>query len=264
MRLKFGLGLLAPAAMLGAQPVSAQASAEVAEVTQMLQGLWQAEPLTADQEARLPLAGQLVEKVVPEGAYARMMADVLDQMLEPIKQMMPSAMPAPQIAALTGQDVEIIAALPKRDQAELGAMLDPAYERRSGLMMDIMMGEMGGMMSAMEPALRAGLTRAYAVRFTQPQMEDIAAFFATQTGAFYASESMLVFADPQVMAASMEAVPMIMEAMPEIIAKMQQAEEQLSPPRFHDDLTELERARMAELLGLTLEELASGMTSLED
>lgn len=58
-----------------------------------------------------------------------------------------------------------------------------------------------------EPAIRQGLARALARRFDSQQLNDLAAFFATPTGARYAGESMNLMADPDVMAATMSVMP---------------------------------------------------------
>lgn len=94
----------------------------------------------------------------------------------------------------------------------------------------VMMGEMGAIMSKVEPAVRDGLANAYARKFTAAQLRDLNRFFETPTGRFYAAESMMLFMDPEVMKSSMAMVPDLMKAMPAIGEKVKQATAHLPPP----------------------------------
>ena len=59
-------------------------------------------------------------------------------------------------------------------------------------------------MDRIEPSYRAGLARAFATRFSAAELDELNRFFSTPVGARYAGESMLIYADPQVMAAMNE------------------------------------------------------------
>ena len=135
-------------------------------------------------------------------------------------------------------------------------MLDPAYEARGDAMVGVLTSRMGGMFTAMEGPMREGLSKAYAVRFDDAQLADIAAFFATPTGGEYARESMALFADPQVMQASMQALPAMMSGFGDIESAMREAMAALPAERGYGDLTEAQRERMAELLDVDPAQLA--------
>ena len=258
---------IASAALLGGlAPAAAQdgpSGEDFAALGTLMQSMYEAEPLTAEQEARLPQAGALVDKILPEGAYAKMMQDVFEQMLEPITSMMPETMPPAAIARALGATAETIEALGAAEQAEITKLIDPVFSRRSDVVMEYMLGEMSGMVAQMEPGMRRGLSRAYAKRFTLDEMADIEAFFATPTGARYATESMLVFTDPQTMAGSMEAMPAMMAQMPQMMGGIEEAMAALPPQRDFADLSETERSRLATLLGTTVPELRDGMEAAE-
>ncbi len=255
---------LSVAAMLPAQAQDSQpAEAQMAELGEMFANMFTAEPLTPEQEARLPLASELVGKIMPEGFYARMMDETLGSILQPIMSVMPRTMPAAEIAAYLGQPTEQIAALDADQLAMLSDTLDPAYGERMDLGMSYMMGEMVAQMAGLEPYMRDGLSRAYAARFTQAQLEDIAAFFATDTGALYATESMMVFADPQVMSASMQAMPMVMEDMPRIMGEMQELMAAADQPRSFGELSGEERNAIAGMLGIAVPELQESMKAAQ-
>ena len=255
---------MAAAALVCAVPAAAQEDPERSESAMspgdldefagMMAGLFQTEPLTEEQNARLPAAQAVVGEMMPDGFYGEMMAGMMDKMLRPMLTMF--SQPEFVLGARLAVDAETIEALEEGEQAELTAMLDPAYEARGDAMVGVLTSRMGGMFTAMEGPMREGLSKAYAVRFDDAQLADIAAFFATPTGGEYARESMALFADPQVMQASMQALPAMMSGFGDIESAMREAMEALPAERGYGDLTEAQRERMAELLDVDPAQLA--------
>ena len=129
-------------------------------------------------------------------------------------------------------------------------MLDSAWDQRADTMVDALISNMGGAFAAVEPPVRAGLAKAYAVRFDEAQLADISTFFATPTGGEFARQSMALFADPQVMGATMEAMPEMIGSFTEMETAMEAALESLPAERDYADLSMAQRARMADLLGV--------------
>ena len=233
---------------------SAMSPGELDEFAGMMAGLFQTEPLTEEQNARLPAAQAVIGEMMPDGFYGEMMAGMMDKMLRPMLTMF--SQPEFVLGARLTVDAEAIEALEEAEQAELTAMLDPAYQARGDAMVAVLTSRMGGMFTAMEGPMREGLSKAYAVRFDDAQLADIAAFFATPTGGEYARESMALFADPQVMQASMQALPAMMSGFGDIESAMREAMEALPAERGYGDLTEVQRERMAELLDVDPAQLA--------
>lgn len=233
---------------------SAMSPGELDEFAGMMAGLFQTEPLTEEQNARLPAAQAVVGEMMPDGFYGEMMAGMMDKMLRPMLTMF--SQPEFVLGARLTVDAEAIEALEEAEQAELTAMLDPAYQARGDAMVAVLTSRMGGMFTAMEGPMREGLSKAYAVRFDDAQLADIAAFFATPTGGEYARESMALFADPQVMQASMQALPAMMSGFGDIESAMREAMAALPAERGYGDLTEVQRERMAELLDVDPAQLA--------
>ena len=233
---------------------SAMSPGELDEFAGMMAGLFHTEPLTEEQNARLPAAQAVVGEMMPDGFYGEMMAGMMDKMLRPMLTMF--SQPEFVLGARLTVDAEAIEALEEAEQAELTAMLDPAYQARGDAMVAVLTSRMGGMFTAMEGPMREGLSKAYAVRFDDAQLADIAAFFATPTGGEYARESMALFADPQVMQASMQALPAMMSGFGDIESAMREAMTALPAERGYDDLTEAQRKRMAELLDVDPAQLA--------
>ena len=255
---------IAAAALVCAVPVVAQQETATHESAMssealdgfagMMAGLFQTEPLTDEQTARLPAAQAVVGQMMPDGFYGEMMGDMMDKMLRPMLSMF--SQPEFVLGARLAVEAEAIEALGEDEQAELTAMLDPAYEARGDAMVEVLTLRMGGMFSAMEAPMREGLSKAYAVRFDEGQLADIAAFFATPTGSEYARESMALFADPQVMQASMQALPAMMNGFGDIESAMREAMAALPAERGYGDLTGAQRQRMAELLDVDPAKLA--------
>lgn len=247
-----------------AQPIMAQEQHsqpdETARVMDMLGKMFVAEPLTAEQEQRLPAARRVAGAMMPDGFYGEMMSGVMDKFLGPLFKTAGPEMIAGQIwrqVGLTSGD------LPELDQAqreEISTILDPLAARRTELMTGGMVKGMSAMFAKLEPAMREGVSRAYAVRFTDGELDDISAFFATPTGGKYAAESMLLMADPQVMSGMMQALPAIMGDMSALIESLKQEEARLPRPHGYDDLTPAERTRLATLLGLSAAELKARMS----
>ena len=233
---------------------SAMSPGELDEFAGMMASLFQTEPLTEEQNARLPAAQAVVGEMMPDGFYGEMMAGMMDKMLRPMLTMF--SQPEFVLGARLTVDAEAIEALEEAEQAELTAMLDPAYQARGDAMVAVLTSRMGGMFTAMEGPMREGLSKAYAVRFDDAQLADIAAFFATPTGGEYARESMALFADPQVMQASMQALPAMMSGFGDIESAMREAMAALPAERGYGDLTDAQRERMAELLDVDPAQLA--------
>ena len=228
--------------------------AELQQFMGMLGGLFQAEPLTAEQESRLPAATAVVAMMMPEGFYGEMMGDMMDKMMRPMMAMFssPDFLLASRIAA--GEDA--LSAMGDAEKAELLAMLDPAYDRRVDVIIGTLTANMADMFVVLEPPMREGLSKAYAVRFDGAQLRDIAGFFATPTGGQFARESMALFADPQVMQATMQALPQMMGSIGNMESAMKEAMESLPAERGLDDLSDAEKARMAQILGVGISDLA--------
>lgn len=226
----------------------ADGAMDEAAVLAMMSGLFQAEPLTAEQEARLPAATAIVATMMPEGFYGELMGDVMEKTMRPMMAMFSE--PDFLLASRLTLDEAALAELSDAEKQELLTMLDSAWDQRADTMVDALISNMGGAFAAVEPPVRAGLAKAYAVRFDEAQLADISAFFATPTGGEFARQSMALFADPQVMGATMEAMPEMIGSFTEMETAMEAALESLPAERDYADLSMAQRARMADLLGV--------------
>ena len=257
---KLILACVAPLAVT-ATPILAQdedgseSEAEAAALAQM-QEMFAAEPLTAEQAARLPLARELVGMILPDGAMGEIMNTLFDGFLDPMMALAEQA--GPDLVDQIGEQA-IGLELDESQTAEVASLIDPNWKERRDRELVLMQQFMGEIMTAMEPAMRKGMSEAYAANFTGKELEDISAFFATESGGTYARKSFALSSDPRIIGAAMEQMPTMMEQFKTIDEKMRAAMSDLGEPRSFEALNASERARLSELTGFSEEELRSGM-----
>jgi Uncharacterized protein conserved in bacteria (DUF2059) len=235
---------LIPLALLAAGPTAALAQDGAATAT----ATPAPPPIAAD---RLAAARTTVNAVFPKGTYARLMEQAMGGTLNTLMGSL-GDLPARDLVAATGVAGTDLENLGDATLKEMLAILDPAYEQRMTITMKAMTGQMTELMSEFEPAFQDGLARAYARRFDTAQLGELNRFFATPTGAAYASESMMLFMDPEVMSKMTELMPALLERMPRIIEGMTAATANLPQPRKVGDLTPEERAKLEALMGKPL------------
>jgi len=236
-------------------------AAELEAAMAMLGSMFTVEPLTEDQTVRLPLAEQIVAKMIPEGSMAEMMGGMFDEMLGPIMQMA-----GPPSGSIVADQIGVLPTeleLDDAQSAELAQMFDLAWEERNRRQMALFPEMLSGMMAAMEPAMRTAMSELYAINFSEAQLTEIDAFFATETGTAFARKSFTMASDPRIMAASMEAFPAMMGMLGDLEQKMLEVSSDLPPIRSFDELSADEKARIAELTGFSSEEIEANLAELE-
>ena len=191
-----------------------------------------AQPVFAETEAvvadpaKQRLAETMAGKIIPAGSYEKMMKDMSVQLADTI------------IAQTLGMDASTFAmtkegeasAVEGKTLGELAAEADPNFKERMDIMMRVTFEEMGKLMSAMEPAARGALANVYARKYTTQQLTDMNGFFATPSGSAFAADFMSTFTDKEMMTAMMGQMPKVLEAMPEIMTKVEAATAHLPPP----------------------------------
>ncbi|QWC56886.1 DUF2059 domain-containing protein [Erythrobacter sp. 3-20A1M] len=241
----------------------AELGEEMPDFGSMFGDAFKPEPLTPEQEARLPTAGRVVDRIFPNGTYARMVDSTLAPMMEGL---MGSEIGTPrgEVACLLGMDEDDLDDLDDEQVAAAVGILDPVNAERAAATTKMMLEMVSSLLDAIEPAYRTGLTRAYAKRFDESEMDAMVAFFDTPAGQHYAAESMLIYADPEVMAAMNEMGPAMMAVMPDLIRGMGKIAEDFPEARKFGELNEAERARLSDLLGVGQAELESLQPDQDD
>ncbi len=182
----------------------------------------QAATTTSIDPARQAVAEKVVAALVPEGIYVRIMRDQFPKMMDMM------------MARMAGMSPADIGEQGEGTIGEAARKKDPHFEERMRIMTRVMGDEMGTLFGAMEPRVRAGLSRAFARKFTVAQLSDMQTFFATPSGAAFASEYLALFADPEFVSEMAGAAPEMIKAMPAIMKKVEAATAHLPPPPKKD------------------------------
>lgn len=230
-----------------------------ADVAAMMKAMFPVEPLTAEQQARLPQAQAVIAKMMPPGTLQQVAGGMFDKMLNPLMAMGIKADSATVAIELAIEDEDF--AIDDADAERVAEILDPVREERIRTVTEATQRAMGTAMTAMEPGMRKGMAEAYAATFTIGELTAIDAFFTTPEGASFARKSYALTSDPRIMAAAMESLPAMMGQMKAMEADMKAAEAKLPPRRGYADLSAAERAEIAELTGLDQAAIRTGMAA---
>lgn len=248
-----------------AVPVQAQDDASAdqqAEMIEAMQAMFPKEPLTAEEESRLPQAKVIIDTMIPPGTLGEMMGGMFDKMLGPIMEMAASN-PRGDVARQLGVESSDLE-LTDEQAVELAGILDPVWRDRTAAIGAVMPGLMKKMMATMEPTMRTAMTEAYAIYFDEQELADIHAFFSTDSGLSYARKSFTMSSDPRILAASMEALPAMMASFADMEAQMEAATAGLPEPRGWGDLSAADRARISALTGLEQDEIEENMAMVAE
>lgn len=201
-----------------------------------------------------PTATAIAGRLLPNGTYRQLLGSSFRQMVGGMTDNI-GRMPLGPLLKAAGLDQAQAAKMDKASIGELMELIDPVYRERNRRMTEALFDAMIPLMEQMEPDLRAGLAQALDSRFKPAQLADIAAFFATPTGAAYAAQQMGLFTDPAMMSRMQTVTPKLMDAMPQLIAQAMKATSDLPAPKKFQDLSPVERRKFASLLGVDPAEL---------
>ncbi|WOE74921.1 DUF2059 domain-containing protein [Alterisphingorhabdus coralli] len=217
-------------------------------------------PIEPDQLAR---AETVAVKLLPDGSYQKMMAETMSTVIEPMLGSI-DQMPLSAITTFAGISEDEISPPDDATIKDLMEIVDPHFADRQQAMFKSVFDILIELSDEVEPAIRDGLAKAYARRFTGEELDDISTFLSTDTGAKFGAESLAVYSSREVIGASMEVMPKFLER---FLGQMQNAEElmgDIPPQRTYGDLSELEKKRLAQLLGVDVEDLGPRETGQGD
>ncbi len=236
-----------------------KAAKEIDDMMSIFTKMFDTSNLPEPEPARLELAKVTASKLLPNGAYAKIMDGMFEQMLTPIMNILPG-LTDEQIVAATGASEENVAALTEQKKAAVTQIIDPQNKERGKQFIDVMKPMISEAMEVIEPAMRTGLSRAYARKFTAAQLTTINGFFATPTGGAFARESFALQADPEVMQATFKALPAIFSSFMGDERKFKAKFDELPKQRELTDLSETEMQQLAGLLGVEVNSLEDHRT----
>jgi len=249
---------LAGTAVLAFSPITAVAQDEpdMAQLAQ-LGAMFEVEPLTQEQKARLPMARGIVERILPEGAMMEVMGSTFDGVLGPILEMANADEGAALAGALGYRPEEL--AMDETASTEILAIVDPAWQERNRAISTMTQTMMADMMTRMEPVMRDVMSELYAIYFTQDELVDIDSFFSTPSGLNYARQSYAMAGDPRIMAAMFAEPEILFGSFAQMPVLMEEALADVPEARNFTDLSKADRNRLMQLTGLSAQELQAGM-----
>jgi hypothetical protein len=222
MKMKRSMYLLAATAFL-ATPTFAETPTSPPKAEAVAE---QAAPI---DPIRLSAAKPVIDRLWPLGTYRKMMDGTMSKLMDQIMGSMMD-MPAKDMIGAADSSGKMEKAVGDSSMGEMAEKADPAFRERMKITMDVMMREMIPLMEKIEPEVRNSLANIYARRFSAEQLADMDRFFATPTGSAYASQSMLVMMDPEMLGAMQKFAPDMMRAMPDIMKKVEAATAHLPKP----------------------------------
>ncbi len=248
-----------PAAALAQSQPSEPSEQEMEQTFAMLSGVFELEPLTAEQEARLPLAREIVEKVMPEGAMMEVMGSTFASVLGPIEQMANADTATALSSSLGYRPAELD--LDEEETAEILKLIDPAWQDRTAALSSVTTSMMTDMTTRMEPLMRDVMGELYAIYFDAEELADINAFFATESGSSFARQSYAMAGDPRIMAAMFQDPEVMLGAVAQMPVAMEAALADIPEAREFEQLSPEARRRVMELTGLSAEELREALAA---
>ena len=179
---------------------------------------------------RFAAAQAVVRHVFPQGTYQRMMSTMMDSMMDGMMDSMFDMQMGDMIPEGSPGHEEMKAEVGNKTMRELMAAEDPHFEERLKITNKVMVEEMMPIMSRLEPDMQQGLARAYARKFDAAQLTELDRFFSTPTGHAYATESLLLWMDPEIVSMMGKLMPELIKEMPAIMGKVQAATAHLPMP----------------------------------
>lgn len=169
---------------------------------------------------RLALARATAFGVLPDGTYAAMVDELMSGMVDKVLAIRPADFGEGKDGK-AGTDQSLRAAM---------AAGDPHFEERMTIARKVIGEELVKVSALVEPRLREGVARSIARRFEEPQLREINAFLATESGKAFGSQTMRMWMDPEVMRAMFQSVPEMVAAVPGAMKRLEDATAHLPPP----------------------------------
>lgn len=220
----------------------------------MLGELFQADPLTEEQEALLPLAQQMTDTIMPVGSFGTVMSETMEPLMTTIMGAVTSD-PKFRLAEVTGVTYDDLSELDQDAAQQALDIFDPGYADRTQQMSGVVVNMIGKLFDALEPAYRDAMSRALTTRFEEGEMRELLTFFETPIGAKFAQQSFLVQYDQQMLGVMEQMGPAMMEVMPGMMEEFAAFEMETAQARSFNELSAVERERAAQLIGKSVNEL---------
>ena len=195
-----------------------------------------ATPALAQDKAADAVA--VTDVIWPDGTVETMMSSQMDQMLDlmmsglmemPMETVVQSAL---EYAETDEEALVIQERIASMSLGELLALTDPHFEERQTLMNEVMMEQLTPIMVSLEPQMKARLAQVMERQYSVEELAAARAFFDSEHGRQFGIKFMTVSMDPEYLAIMGDIVPLIVEAMPEILRLGEEATSHLPDPNI--------------------------------
>lgn len=235
---------------------------EMAKALEWTEEFFGLNKLPAVEEPRLLAARVTANSVMQRASLEKMFDNVYGRMLKYFSDDLGKMKPD-MIAAAFGMVPEKAATVSEADLRRIAAIINPDMAQREARMHAAIRPVVDEVMTVLVPALHEGLSRAYARRFTVAELNEISLFFATPTGAAYASEVLPLQADPELIIAAVRSAPDLVDRLTILRPQIEAAFENAPPVRDPDDLSDSELRQIAKILKVDFRALKAHLNTRE-
>jgi len=249
--------------LAGATPAAAQeARTDAAETAESQELPILVGPLPDEKKSRLPQAEQIVSVLAPEGRILNLTDGSFDDLLQSAfgdgtKMAMFSVSDQIGLDRLEvfGLDLE----LPQAE--EVARIFDPARDERAARESKLLEEIYEVVMAETQQPVREALSDVLAYHFDEAELAEIDAFISTPVGGEFARKILEIDREPRLSLALDKPYISIMDQVGDVEAKMAEIEKDLPRIRSFGELSPAERARVAELTGLSIEQIEANLAS---
>ena len=220
---------------------------EMDEAMAFVEKLFDTSHLPPIDPARLELSRTTTAALIPSGSVEKMIDNMYGRMFSTFMEEVGGTSDL-MLSIKTGVETDKIAALDDKTKEQVADIFDPQRKAREGQINKIIRPLISEALADLEPPMREGLAKAYARKFSGEQLGEVNAFFATPTGKLYANESLALQADPEVMLATIKAVPPLVTKFIDRAPTIEKQLGDLPKEKSLGDLSDAEINKLAKLM----------------
>lgn len=230
-----------------AADAKAKMQKEMDQAIALVEKMFDTSSLPPIEPARLTLAQQTMNALIPAGSLEKMIDNLYGKMFKTIMGELGGQSDL-MLSIKTGVESDKIATLDEATKTRIADMFDPHRKEREDQITRVLKPLISEALTDLERPMRGGMAKAYARKFSAAQLTDLNTFLATPTGSFYASEWMELQADPEVMVAVMKALPPMVTKFMDRGPQIEKDMKELPKEKQLSDFSDKELAALAKLM----------------
>lgn len=232
-----------PAPRLYNDAMRLQVEKGIAQIEQMF-GLTDLPPI---DESRLPAARLVAGTLSQRASVEEMLDNLYGRLFKGFSDQSTRIKPS-ELSVSFGLSEAAAEKVTAEQLRAVVAILDPQRAERDDRIKAIVRPIMNLALDKMVPRLQEGQARSLARRLTAEQLSDVHRYLQTPTGAVFAQHLLPLNADPEIMAATIRAIPDMLPHIEKEIEPLSRAFENLPMPKNVSDLNDPELRQVAAIL----------------